>query len=281
MFSLLAVVLLSCFTRSLALNSAFRFANMYGDSMVLQQHPFSAQLWGFSSINQEIITITLTNTNKKQLIETLSTKSFLINNNSFIWNVSFSPIHTNFDSYNITAKDSLSNTIALSNILFGDVFVCSGQSNMVFSIEGAMNASQEIQKANNCPFIRLFTSTQLGAPSEQLEFISVEQKWSIASNMTVNGGDVWTYFSALCWFWGVEIYNYLNYPVGLITSAVSGSPIRSFLPSDSISVCNESDQSLRSEPNDSTLYNAMIYPLLRTTIKGLIWYQGEFFYFFK
>eukprot|EP01083_Nonionella_stella_P265141 898531_1 len=98
----------------------------------------------------------------------------------------------------------------------------------------AMNATAEIQNANNYPYIRLFTSTQTSASIQQLELITVEQNWSIANNATV-GGSPWTYFSALCWFWGVEMYNTLNYPVGLITSAVGGSAIRSWLPFNSIS----------------------------------------------
>ena len=132
----------------------------------------------------------------------------------------FDPMPASFDKYTITAKSG-SLTATLNNILFGDVIVCSGQSNMQFTVDQAFNASEEIKDANNYPNIRLFTAPLTCSTTPLDELISVEEPWSVASEHSVGGGN-WSYFSATCWFFGKNLYQTLQYPIGLIGTDYGG-----------------------------------------------------------
>ncbi|XP_074662823.1 sialate O-acetylesterase-like [Tubulanus polymorphus] len=85
------------------------------------------------------------------------------------------------------------------------------------------------------------------------------------------GGDPFTYFSAVCWLYGKALYERLRYPIGLIESCVSGTPVEYWMSKDAFTSCNLH----RSSVHDNSLWNAMINPLLNMTIYGSIWYQGE------
>ena len=264
---------------------AFRFGNTQNDYMVLQQKPYRAQIWGFTSSTTDIITVSLSYQSNSGLIETSAATVSSSLNNSIIWKAYFSPrAAANDVEYIVTANSKISNlNISLSHILFGDVFICSGQSNMVFTVDSAFNSSQSLQQANNYPNIRLYTIWEQVSNSTELEIQYIEQNWSIASNRSIGNGN-WTYFSAVCWFYAMNLYDYLNYPLGLISTAYGGTPIRAWMSPEARFNCNVSNINCP-PPNDplnnftdvpdSSLWNAMIYPFLQTTIKGAIWYQGE------
>ncbi len=96
------------------------------------------------------------------------------------------------------------------------------------------------------------------------------------------------YFSAVCWFYGRDLYSYLNYPIGLIQGSNGGTPIRDFMAPEARLICNESaancapnqtiTDALDVESNiadapDSSFWNGMFYPWTQTTIHGALWYQ--------
>lgn len=248
--------------------------------MVLQQSPFSAKIWGKSVVGSSI-DITLTLESNQQIIDKVNA----ITDSTGFWSIYFKPIAASNNAYTITATTS-NDTISMSNILFGDVFVCGGQSNMQFTVDSAFNASNEVQAANNYPMIRLFTASEIGAAKPQIELLKIEEPWSVASNLTVGGGN-WSYFSAMCWFFGRNLHEFRKYPIGLIGSNYGGTPIRYWSSPDAISKCNDSisnendfldyynAQGQKLELADSQLWNAQIYPFLQTTIRAVIWYQGE------
>lgn len=97
---------------------------------------------------------------------------------------------------------------------------------------------------------------------------------------TVNGG-AWQYFSAVCWFYGRNIYNKTKIPIGLVSSNWGGTPDEAWSSPDALKECTTSDkvkQRVCAGPNPhdpSVLWNAMINPLLNMSIYGAIWYQGE------
>eukprot|EP00490_Sorites_sp_Unknown_P005813 CAMPEP_0114673230 /NCGR_PEP_ID=MMETSP0191-20121206/44337_1 /TAXON_ID=126664 /ORGANISM="Sorites sp." /LENGTH=272 /DNA_ID=CAMNT_0001937639 /DNA_START=449 /DNA_END=1264 /DNA_ORIENTATION=- len=135
--------------------------------------------------------------------------------------------------------------------------------------------------ANNYPYIRVFTAQLEQSNSEQANLISIMEPWSVANNDSI-GNNNWTYFSAVCWFFGKNLYNTLQYPIGLIDTDWGGTPIRDWMSPDAIKQCpnetiilsNNSDN-VGGPAGDSILWNSMIYPFLSMTIKGVIWYQGE------
>eukprot|EP01060_Flectonema_neradi_P030827 TRINITY_DN4553_c0_g2_i5.p2 TRINITY_DN4553_c0_g2~~TRINITY_DN4553_c0_g2_i5.p2 ORF type:complete len:524 (+),score=123.72 TRINITY_DN4553_c0_g2_i5:2206-3777(+) len=263
----------------------FNFSNTMGDNMVLQQAPASAQVWGLADEVGKSVTVTLQQAGgaTEQEIETTTISETGI----IIWKVAFDPIKASNDQYSVTATLEGNSSVTAKNILFGDVYICSGQSNMQFTVDQAFNASAEVAAADNFPNVRLYTAAEELSTEEQQQILKVEQPWSVASSAAVGGGN-WSYFSAVCWFFGRNLNEKLNYPIGLIATNWGGTPVRSWSPPEATAECpSGAPPSVADLPNqhyfkpltspsqESVLWNAMIVPFLRTNIKGAIWYQGE------
>lgn len=171
------------------------------------------------------------------------------------------------------------NTIALENVLVGEVWVCSGQSNMEWPVNRAENAEQEIQAAKY-PEIRLFHIPRKPAATPQQD---VEAEWQACSSETVPG------FSAVGYFFGRHLHKELNVPVGLIESAWGGTRIEPWTPPagfQSVPALEDIADRLEDLPaqgadgginhqSPTALYNGMIAPIVPFTVRGAIWYQGE------
>ena len=206
-------------------------------------------------------------------------------------------------------------TITLKNILVGDVWVCSGQSNMAWTVSNANDKEAEIRNANHAG-IRLFTVARKSTPEPQTD---CEGAWVVCSPETVPS------FSAVGYFFGREIHRSAEAPVGLISTNVGGTPSEAWTSDCTIST-NDAFTAIREKyaialkkypaalkahkekiaarqaaiakarkekkplpkgraprapmgPGHthapSGLYNAMIQPLIPTAITGAIWYQGE------
>jgi sialate O-acetylesterase len=113
-------------------------------------------------------------------------------------------------------------TIMLDDVLFGDVWICSGQSNMQFPVQFMFNASIEIANAGQYPKVRLFTvaQNQSGIPLD--EVLDIWLNWSVASPTSVGS----PFVSAVCWLYGRMIHTELGgRPIGLIHSSWGGTPI--------------------------------------------------------
>ena len=163
------------------------------------------------------------------------------------------------------------NRITLRNVLVGEVWVCSGQSNMEWPMTAVDNSASEIAAADH-PRLRLFHVER--KRSEQ-PVDDVSGQWQACTPETV------AKFSAVAYFFGLRLQERLDVPVGLIETAWGGTPAEHWTPS----VMFESDPSLR-ETSDhenarkamsasSGLYNGMVAPLVPYGIAGTIWYQGE------
>ncbi len=96
-------------------------------------------------------------------------------------------------------------TITLHDLLFGDVWICSGQSNMQLTVSLIYNATEEIANAGNFSKIRIFTNFQIPSAIPVEESLGIALNWSIASSETVGGPD-WQYMSAVCWLYGRIIH---------------------------------------------------------------------------
>ncbi|XP_078687714.1 sialate O-acetylesterase-like [Branchiostoma floridae x Branchiostoma belcheri] len=257
----------------------FKFASVYGDHMVLQQAPHRAVLWGQGDPGSNVtIQITPGDSEFKT-----------VNSDAGLWNVTLDPMKAG-GPYNVTARQRFKDPIPLDvvitlvDVMFGDVWVCSGQSNMQFTVMMGFNSTEEILAANNYPNIRLFTAGLVGSDTPLSNLDRVEQPWSVASAASVGGG-MWNYFSALCWFYGRDLYDTLQYPIGLVASSYEGTPIEYWSSPEVLQKCDVDNTLPKRDkkhalivPGDnqnSVLWNAMIHPLLNMTIKGAIWYQGE------
>ena len=166
------------------------------------------------------------------------------------------------------------NKIHFENIMIGEVWLCSGQSNMEFPVKRANHATEEIAAAN-WPNIRFFKVERnvAGQPKEECS-----GSWVICSPETVPG------FSAAAYFFGRELNQKLGVPIGLVLSSWGGTPAESWMPEevlesnpDFLPILDRSRKNANKEDpkRACVLYNGMIAPLMPFTIKGTIWYQGE------
>ena len=181
-----------------------------------------------------------------------------------------------------------SNTISFTNVLIGDVYLCSGQSNMEFRLNEEASSATEIPASTNTN-IRLLTvpknfNTVAQTDIPQASWLSC----SPSSSAT---------FSAVAYYFGKNLQTNLNIPIGLITSAWYQTSIRSWMAWDEITTVDPDYKKYAGQTIEqasgktqavylqdvsgyaptwpSTLYNGMINPLIKTGIKGVIWYQGE------
>lgn len=238
----------------------FSLSKTLGSNMVLQRAPASAVVWGFATAGATVKT-------------TFQGSSYVATADATnVWRQSLPPTAPG-PAVTISFAASTGEATMLTNVLFGDVYICSGQSNMQFSLEANINATAEAQAANNYPNIRLFTVGQGTSSTTPLtDLKTIEQTWSVASNVSVTAGGGWGYFSAVCWFFGKQVSDGLSnqVPLGLISSNWGGTPIEHWSDAPAFKRCNRTD-------TDSTLYNAMIYPYVvgPMALTGFTWYQGE------
>ncbi|XP_033740496.1 sialate O-acetylesterase-like [Pecten maximus] len=261
----------------------FSFAAYYGDHMVLQKAPQRAVIWGYNPFTNEFIDVSVDQQKYHALVDS-----------NGLWSVTLDPVEGP-GPYNITAQGS-QGEITLKDVLFGDVWLCSGQSNMQFTVSQSFNASEEIKDADNFPNIRVFTVNQISSktPLKDLDAAnSIKQPWSVASSSSI-GGVAWGYFSSVCWLYGKYLYQKLGYPIGLVNTCWGGTPVEAWSSPDALAKCGLHSETVASEqlkepfynrmssygnyggPQTAViLWNAMISPLLNMTIYGAIWYQGE------
>lgn len=160
------------------------------------------------------------------------------------------------------------NVIEIKNILVGEVWICSGQSNMQMSLSSVANAEKAIADSND-PMLRLFTVPR--NPSFT-PIDNVNGKWLEAGPETVGG------FTAVGYFFGRDLRKALKVPVGLINTSYGGTRVEAWTACRALQEgCNpQATPPEKINPNDrSVLYNGMIAPLIPYAIQGAIWYQGE------
>ncbi len=234
--------------------------NIFSDNMVLQRNS-EAAIWGWASPNEEIV-IKPSWDNKEY-----KTKA----DNQANWRFAI-PTPSAGGPFTISIKGY--NEVILKNILIGEVWICSGQSNMEMSPAwGIDNGDEEIKNANQ-PTIRFFTVPKLTATSPQNNLLG---NWTECTPQTMKE------FSAVGYFFARRLQEELkNVPIGLISSNWGGTPAEIWTPEDVIQknpILLESAKKLN--PNEwgpsqpGRAFNAMIHPLVGFGIAGVIWYQGE------
>ncbi|XP_055957669.1 sialate O-acetylesterase [Patella vulgata] len=237
-------------------DAALRFSASYGDHVVLQRGPHKAVVWGYADKNNENVTIQIVGHGSP--VQTTTANG--------MWKAKL-PAMTSPGPFVITATSS-EGSVSLHDVLFGDVWVCSGQSNMVFAMNSVNNSAYELKKALTFDKIRLFHVKDVESPTPLADIKTVQTPWTAPTAESVPA------FSALCLLYGEYLYNHRKYPIGLIESAWGGTPIEAWSGPDAIKACTGHARK-RNHRDTSVLWNAMINPLLATTIYGAIWFQGE------
>jgi len=171
------------------------------------------------------------------------------------------------------------NLIELDNILVGDVWVCSGQSNMEWMIERLPTVTEDTAGANYSG-IRLFTVPKNVRTRPAEDIPSGEWQECSAENLLP--------FSSVGYFFGREIHKQLHIPIGLLSTNWGGTNIETWTSGEAISKVegfsdrvaglaslDTAGKKLRPNNEPTLLFNGMIHPLLNFGVKGVIWYQGE------
>ncbi|HXD78641.1 MAG TPA: sialate O-acetylesterase [Puia sp.] len=166
--------------------------------------------------------------------------------------------------------------ISIGNILFGEVWLCSGQSNMDIPLGGypgqPVYGAQEAMVSARDNNIRLFKVGQQ-ASLNPVKDVQTASGWVPAAPETVRG------FSAVAYLFGKRLQQILGVPVGLIQASWGGSLIEAWMSKEALSPIRQFDLDKvdlrRGNRFPTVLFNAMIHPLIPYHIKGVIWYQGE------
>lgn len=156
------------------------------------------------------------------------------------------------------------NTVTLDDVLLGEVWLCSGQSNMEWSVNASLNAKEEIAAANH-PGIRLFNVPgHVAVPEPQRE---VRGTWQVCSPKTVGG------FSGVGYYFGRALHKELDVPIGLIGTNWGGTRIEPWTPPVGFQCVPKLTNYNRNQA--SHIYNGMVAALTPLSVRGTIWYQGE------
>ncbi len=207
--SFLAAVLVSSSLGISTANADVRLPNVFTSHMVLQQE-MPVTIWGWAQPNENV-TVTLDSA-------TATTQA----NERGEWKVTLPAMKAGGP---FTLRISGVNTIELADVMIGEVWLCSGQSNMEMGIGNVHDAQKEIAEANE-PGIRLLLVKHKWSP---LLETNIDGGWKICSPQTVTEGG-WSGFSAAAYFFGRELHRKLGVTVGLIESSWGGTRIESWTP---------------------------------------------------
>lgn len=235
---------------------------IFGDNMVMQQST-EAAIWGTASNNATVKV--LTGWNKKSY----STRA----GSDGKWKLRVTTPSAG-GPYEISVSDG--KTITLRNVLIGEVWVCSGQSNMEMPMKGYMSqpviGSNEAIATSSSPAIRLFTVKK---ESNLLPQDNFSGNWQACEPENVSQ------FSATAYYFGLMLHNILKVPVGLINTSWGGTLIEPWISENGlkkfgfVKLPDKNQPGTLSPQTPTVLFNAMINPLVGYGIRGAIWYQGE------
>ena len=294
------VVLVIVFVLAGVLSADVRLPSIISDNMVLQQGK-AVPIWGWADANEAVTVTGSWGSGKWKTTADQDGK----------WMVKIDTGKAG-GPYEMTVSGK--NPITIKNILVGEVWVCSGQSNMEFTVKQAKNSAEEIAEANNYPQLRQFL---VGRKVIYTPMYNCNGKWQICSSQTAGT------FTAAGYFFGRELNKQLNVPVGLINTSWGGTPAESWMSKEYLendpnfqpilkkfeatsADINELKKKYREDmqkydavvpqlkaegkplpprPEEPIgpghpyspmgLYNGMIVPILPYGIRGAIWYQGE------
>ena len=245
------------------LNAQIELGPLFSDDMILQRNS-QVSIWGSAKGNEKVSIISSWNNNE------VFTKA----DNNGNWTADISTPDAG-GPYEIKIS-SKKNILNLTNVLIGEVWVASGQSNMQMALYGGgrepvLRSIDMIAQAKN-PNIRLFTVKHNSSISPIKE---LKGKWLVSSPANVSA------FSAVGYSFADYLNKVLDIPIGIINTSWGGTPAEAWTDKKTLDSNFEKSQIRNNhkdkvvQHNPSGLFNAMINPLIPFKIRGAIWYQGE------
>ena len=240
--------------------------SVVGSNMVLQ-HSTTVNIWGWAKpkatvkINPSWLGL------KKPLKVKADAEGF--------WTLPVQTQAAGFDAHTITIQAG-KEVKELTNILFGEVWLCAGQSNMEWSVRKTPDMKEELKNAANNN-IRLYCTGRTHAATPQTEVPAQKKhktQWAVCNSKSLAN------FSAVGYGFGKELQETLNVPVGLIDASYGGTCVEGWLSAEylvnnpKVATQAKKLKNKKWKNHISALHNANIYPIRHTSIAGVIWYQG-------
>lgn len=258
-----AIVFLWVLTCSVSLRAQLKLPALFSDHMVLQQN-IKAPIWGWGDPNAEV-QLTTSWDDKKYSVKT---------NRKGEWRLMVNTPSTG-GPFRLTLVQN-NQKLLVEDVLIGEVWLCSGQSNMEMPLKGfpgqpVLGGNESIVRSSN-DHIRLITIPRDSKTEPNKDF---EGQWQPAAP------EVASDFSATAWYFGNLLEQVLDVPVGLIHVSYGGSNVEAWMSAEMLKDFDDIEVPKRQkdigEPNRTAtaLYNGMLAPVIGYGIKGAIWYQGE------
>ena len=259
LLSLFSLIIVSLSHNGLA---DIKLPNVIGSGMVLQRD-MAVPVWGWAEVGEEV-TVSFAGQTKKTTA-----------GDDGKWMIKLDSLKANAKGSTLTISGT--NKINLDNVLVGEVWICSGQSNMEWAIRQSMNPKEEAAAANY-PQIRLFN-----VPGHTVSPLPKDEgagQWQVCEPNSANN------FSAVGYFFGRRLHKDLKVPVGLIGSNWGGTriePWTTLAGFESVPELSKIADQVKNYKQDtrvgggqpSAIYNSMVHPLTPFAMRGGIWYQGE------
>ncbi len=243
-----------------AAGAQVRLPSIFSDNMVLQRET-AVTIWGWSAPGQKIyVTNSWNNTTDSTRADGGARWALTVNTPAA------------GGPYTLSVKGG--DTITFNNVMIGEVWVCSGQSNMQWSsLNGLVKADSALVASAGNPNIRFLQIPRITSEYPQDD---VPASWKECTPETTKG------FSAVAYFFGSKLASELNVPIGLINSSWGGTPAEVWTPAGEIAASPELRAAADKQSSNvgrphlaGSAYNAMIAPFTRYAVAGAIWYQGE------
>lgn len=260
------VIAVLCFLGSVQMHADIKLPALFSDNMILQQQ-MEAPIWGWGNKNEML-----------EILTSWDSKTYEVKVSSDgKWQLKVKTPKSGYTTYTITVSQG-TDSKTIQNVLIGEVWLCSGQSNMEMPLKGftgqpVIGGNEAIVHSTNpnIRFISVPRSTVL-VPKDDFEGY-----WQVASPRTTG------YFSATAWYFGSLLQEVLQVPVGMVEVSYGGSNVEAWMNGtmlkdfDNILPTPKNEDELKGAPNrkPTTLFNGMLSPVIGYGIKGAIWYQGE------
>lgn len=250
-----------------------RTRNVYGSNMLLQRDQPIYVDGKCKAVDS--VMVTLTNERTGQTVQTKAADTITEGvGGEKDWGVTLDAVSDYTDTYKMTITAGGAPTVEYTNIIFGDQYLCSGQSNMWKEVSYYKNldstdfSQTEVQK-HLSDKIRVMYTKGAGCYGETDLCYDAQhnEDWRDFSSYSNVAG-----LPAVAFSLATKLYEEADVPIGIISNAYPGSYISSWFPNTGIDACNANKNGTSNERN---WYNGRIYPIRNLNLSGIFWYQGE------
>jgi len=261
MIQLITAVILAITVVGASAQDGISLNNYFSDGMILQRGVENI-IWGYGTFDGHIQTTCVLRTGEKILGE-------------------LKPVQVSANVWEVVTKQAVEHTrctftfsdsLILEDVVYGDVWLCSGQSNMEQNMYNILNGQEEIANSAEYAYgVRFASVANVLLTEADLDHNQdMQLSWSRADN-----SDALKYMSAVCFLYGRNLFDVTDIPMGMVNSDWGGTRVEAWSSPEVLESCDVPENHEGEANADSVLWNGMINPLLRVAVKGFLWYQGE------